>query len=93
MSKNNNRFGNLERFANASHTPKDVILNYPIVTTIGITEITIENYRGILEFDHTLIRVSSKTGQIKIHGESLNIQYYTNEEMKITGKVKLIEYC
>lgn len=93
MSKNNNITHNLERFANVSHTPKDVILGYPIVTTIGITEVTIENYRGILEFDNTLIRVSSKTGQIKIHGENLDIQYYTNDEMKISGNVKSIEYC
>ena len=39
-----------------------------------------------------LIRIQTKIGQIKIIGKSLQIDYYTNDEMKITGRITSIEY-
>ena len=39
-----------ERFAAAANMPKDVVLGASVVTVIGNGEISIENYRGILEY-------------------------------------------
>lgn len=72
--------------------PKDVVLGVPIVTLVGQTELSIENYRGIIEYTDLLIRVQTKCGQIRIHGKNLNVEFYTNDEMKITGCVTMIEY-
>lgn len=80
------------RVADAVNMPKDVVLKVPIVTVIGQIEMCIENYRGITEYTESLIRVQTKIGQIKIHGKHLQIEYYTNDEMKITGKILSIEY-
>ena len=36
--------------------------------------------------------VNVRSGQIRITGKSLEINYYTTTDMKITGKVEKIEY-
>ena len=72
--------------------PKDVVLGVPIVTLTGQVEVSVENYRGIIEYTDVLIRIKSKSGQIKISGKNLEIEYYTNDEMKITGRVEKVEY-
>ena len=64
-----------ERFAAAANMPKDVVLGASVVTVIGNGEISIENYRGILEYTGELIRVQTKKGQIQVHGKGLQIEY------------------
>lgn len=81
-----------ERIVNACRIPKEVVLGYSLVSIIGNTELIIENYRGILEFNDELIRILGKLGQIKVYGKHLNIEYYTSEEMKIIGTIEGIEY-
>ena len=80
------------RMADAANMPKDVVLGVPIVTLIGQFEVNIENYRGIIEYTDTLIRIKRKHGLIKMMGKNLKIEYYTNDEMKITGHIDKIEY-
>lgn len=87
--KVNNR---IDQLSEVAKIPKDVMLGYPIISVVGVQEMTIQNYRGILEFNSTCIRVSNKICQIKIEGESLDIPYYQNDEMKITGRIYRIEY-
>lgn len=72
--------------------PKDVVLGVPIVTLTGQIEVSIENYRGIIEYTDLLVRVQTKIGQIRIVGKRLQIEYYTNDEMKVTGSITSIEY-
>ncbi len=80
------------RIADASGMPKDVILGVPLVTVIGQNETCIENYRGILEYTEKFIRIQTKLGKIHITGKELQIEYYTNDEMKIIGQVERIEF-
>ena len=80
------------RMAEASGAPKDVVLGAPILTVTGQMELNLMNYRGILEYTDTLIRIQTRIGQIKICGCMLQIEYYTNDEMKVTGTINTIEY-
>lgn len=82
-----------QKMAEATNLPKDVVLGIPILTLIGKMELCIENYRGIIEYTDVLIRLQSKSGQIRVSGKRLQIEYYTNDEMKITGYIQSIEYC
>ncbi|CUX50243.1 YabP family protein [Clostridium sp. C105KSO13] len=82
-----------ERLASAASMPKDVVLGAAVVTIIGAGEVCIENYRGIIEYTDVLIRVQTKGYQIKLQGKHLQIEYYTNDEMKITGMIVSLEYC
>ena len=80
------------RITDAAGMPKDVLFGVPIVTIIGQNEVCIENYRGILEYTDKLIRIQTKLGRIHVLGRNLQIEYYTNDEMKIVGHINLIEY-
>ncbi len=80
------------KVSDAINIPKDVVFGVPIVRMIGQQEFYIENYRGILEYTDTLVRVQTKIGQILLHGKRLEILYYTNDEMKVTGLIEKLEY-
>lgn len=81
-----------ERLTAATNMPRDVVLGDSVVTIIGNEEICVENYRGILEYTQELIRIQTKKAQIRLRGQGLKIEYYLNDEMKITGTLYSLEY-
>ena len=86
------REGLRERLASAASMPKDVVLGASVITILGRNEVCIENYRGIIEYTDTLIRVQTKSGQVRLTGKRLQIEYYTNDEMKIKGRLVSLEF-
>lgn len=81
-----------EKIVSACNIPSDVVLGYPIITMTGNRSVVIESYRGIIEYRVDMIRIQTKSGQIKVLGKSLNIEYYTSDEMKIEGCIASIEF-
>ena len=61
--------------------PKDLMLGAAIVTVTGRREAVISK-----------IRIQTKNCRILISGAHLAIDYYTSEEMKITGFIDTIAY-
>ena len=82
-----------ERLASAAGMPKDVVMKAAVLNALGNFEVCIENYRGITEYTECLVRVQTKGGQIRLTGKRLQVEYYTNDEMKITGKIESIEFA
>lgn len=80
------------RISEFSELPKDVVLGIPMLTMIGQMELIVENYRGIIEYTDILVRIHTKDGQIRVIGNDLKVDYYTNDEMKITGCIVSVEY-
>ena len=72
--------------------PKDLMMGAVLLHVTGQNEIEVENYRGILLYTDEHIRLSIKDGQLDITGRSLQIVYYTNSDMKITGLILQISY-
>ncbi|MDL2300753.1 YabP/YqfC family sporulation protein [Lachnospiraceae bacterium OttesenSCG-928-D06] len=62
------------------------------VTMTGNTEVWIENYKGILEYTTQTILLQGKTCQVCFEGNRLSIDYYTNEDMKISGMISCVRY-
>lgn len=81
-----------DKAAFACELPKDVVMGMPMLTMMGHMELCIENYRGIIEYTECLVRIQTKHGQIRIAGEHLRVDSYTNDEMKVTGCIHTIEY-
>lgn len=75
-----------------TNIPKDVVFGVPIVSITGNSELTIENYKSLIEYTDQVIRIKRRDGEIKISGEHLQISYYKNADMMITGEIKMIEY-
>jgi len=72
--------------------PKDLAFGSVIATITGQSEAFIENYRGIIEYTDHKIKLQTKTCKMELVGKGLNIEYYTNDEMKITGHINQINY-
>ena len=72
--------------------PRDFLLGDALVTITGRKELLIENYRGILIYEDSFIKIQAKNCRILITGTHLSIDYYTNEEMKISGFFEQIQY-
>lgn len=81
-----------EKMINSLELPRDLMLGAAILTVTGNREVLIANYKGILEYEDSFIRVQAKNCRILISGAHLAIDYYTNEEMKITGMITDILY-
>lgn len=81
------------KITSATGMPEDVVLGASAINILGHHELCIENYRGILEYTACLIRIQTKQVQIRIIGNGLKIEYYTNLEMKITGDICSVEFC
>lgn len=82
----------LEALSNQLRLPSDMLAGAPIVTAIGRNELYIENYKGIIEYNDCMIRIMTKIGRLNIVGRNLNIDFFSNEEMKVTGIIHNIEY-
>ena len=72
--------------------PKDTMLGAAIVTITGNREAFIENYKGILEYTTESIVLQGKNCKICFEGRHLSIDYYTNEDMKISGSIDSVRY-
>lgn len=72
--------------------PKDTMLGAAIVTITGNKEAFIENYKGILEYTTESIVLQGKNCRICFEGRRLSIDYYTNEDMKISGSIDTVRY-
>lgn len=81
-----------ERLASAASMPKDVVMKAAVITVLGNFEVSVENYRGITEYTDCLVRIQTKNGQIRLSGKHLQVEYYTNDEMKIIGRIDCIEF-
>jgi len=92
ISSQNENISLKKKIADLSGVPGEVVLGAPIVSVTGNYEMLIMNYRGIIEYTNDIVRVQTKTGQIKIYGKCLRMDYYTNDEMKISGTIISIEY-
>lgn len=82
----------LEELSDHLHLPADILTGAPIITATGRNEICLENYKGIIEYNDNLVKVQTKACRICIEGKKLNILYFTEDEMRITGYIQAIYY-
>jgi sporulation protein YqfC len=80
------------RLLESLQLPRDVCLGALRVTLTGNTEAWVENYRGLLEYSKQGIVLQGKTCQVCFEGTELSIDYYTNEDMKISGCITNVRY-
>ena len=81
------------KIAQKLNIPEDISDGLPIVTVTGQCEVYVENYRGIIEYENNCIKLQTKVCRICFTGKNLEIVYYTNTDMKITGQLENILYC
>ena len=70
--------------------PRDVILGDVLVNFVGRGQVNVENYRSILIYTDTLVKLQAKNCKVLIHGNRLRIDYYTSEEMKMESYISFL---
>ena len=80
------------KIAEKLNIPQDISDGLPIVTVTGKNEIYVENYKGIIEYGKCCIKIQTKVCRITFSGKNLEIVYYTNVDMKITGEIESVCY-
>ncbi len=68
--------------------PQEVVLDVPLISMIGKTEVSIENYKNILEFNNDLIRINTSDGVVKIFGKKLVIKHITRDIVNVKGVIE-----
>lgn len=91
-TKNNQRKSGKELLADSLKLPRDMVLGECKLSMTGNRELFIENYRGIAEYSEDAILLHTKEDMLKITGKHLTIDYYTNEDMKISGWIAAIRF-
>lgn len=81
-----------EQMAESLKLPKDLVLGAAITSIMGCDEVFIENYKGIIECCKESVIVQTKTCRIHFSGCNLCVEYYTDEEMKLTGHIGQINF-
>lgn len=72
--------------------PKDVVLGEVLVSLVGRCSVVVENYRGILVYNDSVVKLQAKNCRLSIYGKRLNIEYYNHDEMKITGQIQSLDF-
>lgn len=80
-----------ERVADAMDIPKEVLLDTVLISCIGNRELTLENYKSILEYSDTCIRVKANPKPVKITGTRLELRNITRDLLYIVGHINRIE--
>lgn len=93
MRKNVTLSNTKEKLSDKIGFTQDVIADATIVTMEGGKRVFIENYKGILSYSDTQIVILGKVNKIIVEGCKLEIEYYTNLDMKIKGTISFVKYC
>lgn len=64
----------------------------PVLQLKGQHCLYIENYRKLLCYTDTQIRIQTKTGILEIEGVHLMIPFYSKEDLEISGRIKKISF-
>jgi len=81
-----------EKVTEMLELPKEIVLNVPKLTMVGNTNLIIENYKGIIEYDDKRVRVNTGVGIVRITGDRLVIKEITSEDIMIDGEILSLEF-
>ncbi len=81
-----------ERIAEITEIPKDYIMNLPRITILGTREVYVDNYKGLLEYSHELIRLATTNKIIIIKGTGLIITRIVEDAVFVGGNIISVEF-
>lgn len=72
--------------------PPDVTEGATIVNVYGNQSALIENYKSIIEYSETQIKLQGRHVKLLIEGSGLEIDRFTKEDCKIRGMIHFVQY-
>lgn len=87
-----NKQSGREKIADALDLSKEVLLGVTKIVLLGEREISVENYKHIIEYGAKCIRIKGDNKVIRIEGENLEIKTMTEGFLYITGRICLLSF-
>ena len=81
-----------EKMTGLLSLPKEIALNLPLIMATGRDEVSIENYKNLIEFTDTIIRINTTAGMLAVEGQKLMLKHITTENILITGLITQIQW-
>lgn len=81
-----------KHMAEALELPSEIVLDLPLLSLIGREEITIENYKGILEYGEETVRISTAAGVVRLRGSGFCLKRLSAECIVVTGCIAGVEF-
>ena len=78
-----------EKVGMSLEMPLDMINGCSRITIVGNRLMYLENYKGIIEYEENVIRLSN---DINIFGTKLNIEEINDDDILISGNIRNIEF-
>lgn len=72
--------------------PPDVTEGATIINVYGNQTALVENYKSIIEYSDTQIKLQGKHIKLLIEGSKLEIDRFTKEDCKIRGLIQVVQY-
>ena len=72
--------------------PQEVISNKPKLTIIGFSEMLIENYKSILEYEDYYVKINTHIGAININGLNLRLKEMTGDDIMVIGNIDSLDF-
>lgn len=72
--------------------PIEVTTSNPKITILGFSELLIENFKGIIEYDDYLIKINTFIGIVIIEGDKLNLNQITENDVSVNGEIEKIYF-
>ncbi len=82
----------LEQLSEAMNLPADLVAGAPVVTMHGRNAVYIENHKKIAEYNEDNILVHAGLYDVLVEGKGLTVEYFSKEEMKISGIIRQVSY-
>mgnify|MGYP001101449528 CR=1 FL=1 len=80
------------KISDALELPKDITLDMPKLTIVGLESITIENHKGIIDYCESKVSINTVCGILVINGCNLIIKSIVQEEIIVTGQLSGISF-
>ncbi len=81
------------KMSSALKVSEEIFENIPLVNLIGNSELTIENYKGIVLYSENKIRINTQIGIVTVNGSNLTLTRVLTEKISIKGKIIEINYA
>ena len=72
--------------------PQDILYHEATLSLCGRRSLYLENFKGIVSFQPECICIQTKDCRLFIRGRGLEIVYYTEEELQLSGWIVEISY-
>lgn len=90
--RNNVREDRKRAVVEALGLPKDVMLGDILLHFTGSCEAVVENFRSLLIYTDTCIKIKAAGCMVIFKGMHLEIETYTGDVLKITGQIQSLEF-